>query len=911
MPLRALSHSLYLNRLCQAQAGFAEQIALLSQQPIVKQQISEWFLAELNSGFDQAAALRCVRKKIVAILMERDLNGRADLSEVILTMTAFAEFAIQTALEKIMAEAIALYGEPHAHGETSDAQSLIVIGMGKLGGCELNVSSDIDLIFVYPQEGETKLVSDTQRQLSNHEFFTRVGKKLIQLLAEITEHGFVFRVDMALRPNGESGPLVSSFAMLQNYLITQGRDWERYAWLKARAITGSSAQHKALQSIIDPFVFRRYLDFGMIEAMRLMHGQIRSEVNRQEALHPERGYHVKLGRGGIREIEFLAQVFQMIRGGRDQDLKTKPTRSALQVLQKKELLENEVVAGLLAAYTFLRNIEHRLQYYDDQQTHTLPNDSEQQLKLAKSMHCENYTELINQLEQHTRFVDQQFEKLFSRNEQDEQDAESLESWMRSSEREADPIATLSIYTQRQGLQANTEIAQQIFNFWHSARFRTLSENSRRQFSRLCERAFPIIARQSAPHLASVQRLLNLLEGVARRSAYLALLTEHPETLERLLRLVTGSAWAASYLAQHPILLDELLDPDQLFSEPNWQEFQQQLQEQLQLAKTDQGIDIEQAMNILRQTYHAQRFRFLAQDLEGLLTVERLADHLSMLADQLLEATLQAVWKTLKSHVEYPRFAIIAYGKLGGKELGYVSDLDLIFLYDDDDQEAPALYGKLAQKIVSWLTTYTANGILFEVDLALRPNGASGLLVSSVEAFRKYQYETAWLWEHQALTRARFCAGDEQIGQQFELIRTDILKNPPPKEDLAKGILAMRQKMLDANPNTSGLFDVKNDRGGMIDIEFIVQFLVLKYAGKYPELTGNIGNIALLKRCAELDLIDAELALKVANAYRRMRQYQHRMRLDGCEIARVEKEPLQAEINAVMSLWKNLFNPDFL
>lgn len=854
---------------------------------------------ETEAGLPLTRAMRRVRNLLIAILIERDLSGRADLDEVLRTMTEFAEFAVRSHLAALSEELMQAHGVPIGR-ESGDPQEMIVLGMGKLGGGELNVSSDIDLIFVYPEDGDTNVTSSEQRQLSNHEFFVRLGRKLIGALSEITEDGFTFRVDMALRPNGASGPLVASFGMLEEYLIVQGREWERYAWVKARALTGRPTDIAALEQIVRPFVYRRYLDFGAIEALRNMHAQIRAEVVRQETRHPERSNNIKLGRGGIREIEFLAQVFQLIRGGRDASLRDRSTRNTLRILAEKRLLPAEEVEQLQKAYAFLRNVEHRLQYLDDAQTHTFPANQDDCLTVAKMMGHNNLDTLLAELNAHRKIVATQFDAIFS----DKQEMPENEPAGKQIElTDAESHESIEARLESLGFCDTSAAAQRLVLTWQSPKLQSLPEASRSKLVKLVNSALPVVVGIAQDKAATLGRLLDFFEAIARRAAYLALITEYPHTLGRIVRMMSASDWAAKYLTRHPILLDELLDDSTLMAAPDWPAFAEEVQRQLQATSGD----TEQQMNVLRDLHHAQLFRLLAQDLEGVLTVEKLADHLSALADIFVGATIDATWKTISQrHREVPKFAVIAYGKLGGKELGYASDLDVIFLYDDDDQEAPLSYAKLAQRFIMWMTSHTTAGVLFDIDIALRPDGASGLLVSPVSAFEKYQKESAWVWEHQALTRARFCAGDKQIGARFEAIRIDVLKQQRDPQKLREEVLAMRRRLRDAHPNRSPLFDLKHDKGGMIDIEFIVQYLVLRYAAQYPQLTADIGNIALLKLCGELGLIPRPLAQEVAAAYRSFRKLQHQIRLQGHDRARVEPERVSHESAMVQQLWDVVF-----
>jgi glutamate-ammonia-ligase adenylyltransferase len=923
-PTSATSASRFYQRWLAAAPDRAAKADELAQLSLAQLDFAEFLAKESAAGPSGAPALptvramRRLRNLLVCVLIRRDLEGQADLAEVVTAMTRFADFAIQTHLRELMAEQVAAHGMPMGR-ESGVAQELMVLAMGKQGGGELNVSSDIDLIFVYPEDGDTLASEPGQRSLSNHEFFIRLGKKLIAALAEITEDGFTFRVDMALRPNGGSGPLAASLGMVENYLIVQGREWERYAWVKARAVSGRAEDIAALDAIVRPFVFRRYLDFGVIDAIRSMHAQIRAEVNRQERLHPDRSNNVKLGRGGIREIEFLAQVFQLIRGGRDAALRDRSTRTTLRIIAEKGLLAPAIVYQLLASYSFLRNLEHRLQYLDDAQTHTLPANPADQEVVARMMNLPDAATLLAQLEAHRSFVAGQFDEMFSDksnggngNGNNHGGGDDIDP--ASSNPCADPDNREAIEARfaRLGFDDPAAAASRVIATWQAPRLQSLPEASRNRLVALINTALPLIAQAAAEssggnQQATLGRLLDFLETIARRAAYLSLLTEYPHTLARVIRMVHASRWAAQFLGQHPILLDELLDDRVRNAVFDPVALAADLAHQLGAASGD----TERQMDILREIHHAQLFHLLAQDLAGDLTVEKLADHLSALADTIVAAAIQAIWQTVATrHREVPQFAVIAYGKLGGKELGYVSDLDVIFLFDDADQDAPAQYAKLAQRFITWMTSHTSAGILFDIDTALRPDGASGMLVSSVTAFEKYQQGSAWVWEHQALTRARFCAGDAAIGERFEQIRQAVLRQPRPADGpLKQEVLAMRRKMADAKPNPTALFDLKQDAGGMIDIEFIVQFLVLQHAAAFPQLTANAGNIALLKLCGELGLIDPALAASVGDAYRQLRKLQHQLRLQGQDLARIDPALVATHAANVRSLWHAIFGSD--
>jgi glutamate-ammonia-ligase adenylyltransferase len=712
---------------------------------------------------------------------------------------------------------------------------------------------------------------------------------LIAAIADSTGEGQVFRVDMRLRPNGESGPLVSSFEALENYFYTQGREWERYAWIKARPLTGDRLDD--LEAIRRPFVFRKYLDFGAINAMRELHAQIRREVAKKDMAD-----NVKLGPGGIREIEFIAQVFQLIRGGRDRALQIKPTLQVLQLLVERGQLAPDAAAELTAAYVFLRRLEHRLQYLDNAQTHRLPASNEDRALIARAMGFASFEALAVELDDHRQNVSEHFESVFADRNGDGHELDAV--WQSSAEN------SQAVELARLGFKGGTAACERLTSIRSGARYQQLPEATRGLFDALVPRLIETAATRPDPD-ATLSRGLDLMETVSRRAVYLALLQEYPQALDKVAQIVGSSSWAAGYLNRHPVLLDELLDPRLLEVAPDWGAFRDQLQRTVD----DVEPDTERQMDLMREAHHAQVFRLLTQDLAGLLTIERLSDHLSELADIMVDFALRLAWrKLLKRHTETPRLAVISYGKLGGKELGYASDLDLVFLYDDPAPEAAEIYARLGTRLNTWLSAQTSAGQLFETDLRLRPNGDAGLVVTSIAAFRQYQLEDAWPWEHQALTRARFSAGDATVGNSFAQIRVEVLCERRDPTKLREEVLAMRQKMVDAHSGKSDLFDLKHDPGGLIDVEFIVQTLVLGNAWQHHELTANRGNIALLKMAADAGLIPTDLADSVRNAYRDYRRMQHALRLNN-QKSLVGKAEVAERVAVVRRLWKTVFNPD--
>lgn len=864
------------------------------------------FLAQQVIG-DEATlkrALRVLRSQVLARIIVRDLNGLADLPEVMLTTSLLAEVTLQTAIKFLSSWVSVQYGLPaNAQG---DVQSLIIVGMGKLGGYELNVSSDIDLIFAYEEDGSTNGTTS----ISNQEFFTKLAKKLIAAIDEITEDGFVFRVDMRLRPFGSEGALVSSLDALEDYYQNNGREWERYAWIKGRVVSKSEGTHngETLEKLLRPFVFRKYLDFGAFASMRDLKIQIQRDVN-HKGMHD----NIKLGRGGIREVEFIAQVFQLIRGGQDASLQIKPTLAVLALLKDKGLLPEKTVSELSLAYVFLRNLEHRLMYVEDAQTQELPKTDVAKARIAKAMNFPDWARFLDQLNVYRQQVQQHFDATFSdasAKENGRADTLDVEISIWNGALDA-PEAMLAL--KNLGFQEPQETLERLNTLHQTSRYLQLPELSRQRFDALMPHVLSLAAAMQNPEV-TLLRVTDLLESICRRASYLALLAEHPQAMHLLVKLCSSSPWLANYLQQHPILLDELLDTRTLYAEPDFAAMQVELVKRV----TEADGDIERQMDIMRHFKHASVFRFAVQDINGELTLETLSDYLSALAGLVLSVSLETIWPYVKGrHLDIPKFVVIGYGKLGGKELGYASDLDIIFLYDDDASEAGEVYARFAQRINNWFNSLTSAGLLYETDLQLRPDGNSGLLVSSVHAFKDYQLNKAWVWEHQAITRARFVTGDSDIGKAFEQIRVEVLTQTRDDDKLKAEVLGMREKMRAAqgvspkngiaSKNTAEMFELKNGVGGIIDVEFLVQFLVLAHAKQYPQLTGNIGNIALLKLLASLNIIEADAAEKVALAYREYRKMQHALKLQGVTQTKVAATLVTAHILAVTALWKQIFS----
>lgn len=917
-------HSTYARRWLSARPEWVEWLAIQGQKKVdlqgIRNLLDECQAISASNEQDEAewmANLRLARQRLMLWVAFRDLNGLADLDEVTHALSHFAELAVSASIAFIREDLKNRFGLPWSN-TTQSEMPLMVVGMGKLGGLELNLSSDIDLIFLYEHEGET---AGGPKSLSNHEWFTRMGKRLIKLLAEHDANGFVFRVDMRLRPNGDSGPLVCSLDMLEEYLLVQGREWERYAWIKGRLIAPLPGSpdfahcQKELDQLIRPFVYRRHLDYGVIASIRDLHAQIQAEAEKRSSGHQGRSRDIKLGRGGIREIEFLAQMFQLMRGGTDPRFRVRPSLEVLELIKHCNILPAHEVESLQAAYIFLRRLEHRIQVWDDQQTHYLPDDESARARLAISMQGQDAQagDLMAELEQHQNHVAHLFEKAFLLD-----DGARLE------------IAPLAIgWVPDQAFFPGSCARWQAWV--DSPKQKLLPEKSRLIFDNLMCKAAESLQNDGSNSAHADQTLLrffDLLEAIARRSAYLSILAEYPRALSNVLDLLKASQWGAQYLTRHPHLLDYLLNSQAeraLIEDPEkyWGDVRSNLNMQLDDVMSD-GDGSEQAMDILRVTHHNETFITLLTDLgigvQQALPVEQVSDHLSALADLILQTTFERVWPSVLKKFELPAdtnppFAVISYGKLGGKELGYASDLDIIFLYqaDEADYAAQEIYALLAKRMINWLTAFTSTGSLFEIDTRLRPNGSAGFLVTNAEAFRKYQLRegdnAAWVWEHQALTRARFSAGNSLVGSFFDSVRSEVLSQQRNIEQLRSEILEMRRKVHAGHPNANPEFDLKHDAGGMVDIEFIVQFLVLAYAHQHPKLIGNLGNIALLQIAGEIGLIAAEAAQSVGDAYRLLRARQHRLRLDGAEKTRVDldQEPeFIAARDAVQALWLEIF-----
>ena len=898
------SHSRFFQRL---HRRYADHLALLPPGPPLHGAMEQTLQQLRGQGHELGAALRILRQLVLERLVRLDCEEQAPLQTITRSMTELAELALDHACQKARKDLGERYGAPQ--GPEGQEVQLWVLGMGKLGARELNVSSDIDLIYVYEHDGDTTGIPDGRGRISNHEYFAQAVKAIHTLIGETTEHGFVFRMDLALRPNGNSGPPALSLAALEEYLQVQGREWERFAWLKSRVVAPASSiaspATQSLRSVVLPFVFRRYLDYNVFDALRGLHRQIRDHAAKRSAGHPERANDVKLSRGGIREIEFTVQLLQVVRGGQFPELRRRPTLEALQRLAQGGLMEQQTADALSEAYTFLRRVEHRIQYLDDQQTHVLPTREDDLDWIAATLGHADCCAFLRQLDMHRELVAQEFDILLGGDKPQRCTYGGCGGPSASGMAASVAPPELDMLLEQLPPLMRARVAE-----WNShAGVSAMRDEARIRLLRLLQRTAQWVKEGTASEAAAVQ-LVNWIEPLVRRESYLALLLERPAVHEQLLHLLGAARWPARYLLQHPGVIDELAGSNLLSERFVAEDFERDLALRHASLSSTREDDDETLLNLLRRAHHAEVFRTLARDVEGRLTVEQVADDLSALAESVLRVTAHWCWNRLKNrHRDEPRFGIIAYGKLGGKELGYGSDLDIVFVFDDEDERAPEVYAAFARKLINWLAVKTGEGDLFEIDTALRPNGNAGLLVSSFEAYANYQQRrgsnTAWTWEHQAMTRARFVLGSEALRARFDAVREAVITSPRDPGALRAEIVSMRERVRAAHPVHHNRFDVKHSRGGMVDAEFAVQYLVLSQSAKHPELLDNVGNIALLQRADVTSLLDDGIGSAAASAYRTLRRVQHTARLNEVP-AEVDPASLKAERNAILVLWQAVF-----
>jgi glutamate-ammonia-ligase adenylyltransferase len=856
-------------------------------------------------------AIRRQREREMVRIAWRDLAGLAAITETLDDTSAFADTAIGIALEYARADLMRTYGEPR--NEAGESQPLIVIGMGKLGGGELNFSSDIDLIFAFPDKGTTA----GARGIENEDFFTRLGRLLIRILGERTADGFVFRVDMRLRPFGDSGPLTVSAAFLDDYLQTHGRDWERYAWIKARALTGVDAYSLIYSESVRPFVYRRYLDFGVFESLREMKALIEKEVARRDMAQ-----HVKLGPGGIREIEFIVQAFQLIRGGQDRRIQSQSLLCVLPQLAGGKLLPSGVARELEAAYFFLRRLENRLQMLADQQTHTVPADPLTRERIAVSMGFGSWETCAAELDLHRARVTRAFQEvIFSRTDAAAAEAPGVngivEAWIRGVD--AEPLATALAV---RGYRDSAAAAALLIAFRGAGALRRLDAPGRARLDNLVPRLIGAIA-ELAPELQadSLRRVLKVLEAIGSRSAYFALLNENAAVRRKLVDLAALGEFLTAQIASHPLLLDELLDE----STGGLPLPRGQLVEEVtaRLTHLDEE-EPERQVEVLRQFQRAAIFRVAMADLTGRIPLMRVSDYLTEIAEIIVEQAMRLAWSQMTAQFGTPmtgsgaarrvvNLCAVGYGKLGGNELGYASDLDLVFLHDSGAEQAETdavkpvdnqvFFIRFAQRALHLLTMHSAAGRLYEVDVRLRPSGKGGMLITRIGAFEEYQEKEAWTWEHQALLHARAVAGDPALRAVFETLRVELLCNHVRRDTLRTEVRDMRVRMrreLSRSRTGPGMFDIKQDPGGTADIEFLAQYWALLHAKTHPPVVMFADTIRQLESVASADLVPQSTVDVLTDAYRRYRERSHHRSLDGAEpiVAAEEFAAIRAAVTAI-------------
>ncbi|MCK9620645.1 MAG: bifunctional [glutamate--ammonia ligase]-adenylyl-L-tyrosine phosphorylase/[glutamate--ammonia-ligase] adenylyltransferase [Methylobacter sp.] len=835
--------------------------------------------APVETQAELMTKLRDFRRREMVRIAWRDLAGWAELSETLSELSHLADACIQYALHFLYQEACELRGTPLL--SDGSPQQIVVLGMGKLGAYELNYSSDIDLIFAYAEDG----VLPDRKETSYGEFFTRLCRNLVKVLDEITVDGFVFRTDIRLRPYGDSGPIIMTFDGMENYYQTQAREWERYAMIKVRQVAGDFKVGAELMAMFRPFVYRRYLDYGAFEELRSLKAQITQELRRKDRME-----NIKLGPGGIREIEFIGQAFQLIRGGNDKALQTRPILDVLQLLGERELLSQNDADQLKQSYCFLRRVENHIQQYQDRQTHDLPTDPMAQQVLAYSLDYPDWDSFKQHLDEVRKQVHGIFDQVFSLSKQDSENQDSHKIWACVADE-----TELTEYLKEYGIQDAAAMLAAIRDFKHSLAVKRLTAKGAGVLDRLMPQLIEAMRQVNNPD-ETLARILGLFETVVGRNVYLSLLAENPGALAQLIRLSSASPWICDYLAQYPVLFDELLDTRSLYEPLKKADLDEQLKVLLAQIEVQ---DLEQLMVVLRQFKQLNVLRVAAADIMDVIPLMVVSDYLTYIAESIVSHVVERAWLMLTDKHGLPpdtdnnaiNFAVIGFGKLGGIELGYGSDLDLVFLYDCKDGNAMTngdkpiscsqFYGRLGLKIRHILDTKLLSGVLYEVDMRLRPNGDSGLLVTHINAYEDYLKNQAWTWELQALVRGRFIAGDSQLKVQYEAIRSRILSLPRDTESLKNEVREMREKMREAlATKDKDKFDLKQSKGGIADIEFIVQFGVLDQAAKNVALTTYTDNVRLLEGLQQQRFISKADEQILKNAYCAYRDFGHKLVLQG-------------------------------
>ncbi|RXJ70515.1 bifunctional [glutamate--ammonia ligase]-adenylyl-L-tyrosine phosphorylase/[glutamate--ammonia-ligase] adenylyltransferase [Veronia nyctiphanis] len=826
--------------------------------------------------------LRQHRRREMVWLAWKDIHNDISLEESLIHLSELAEAMIMEAYHWLYVHCCKQWGTPC--NDQGDPQPMLVLGMGKLGGQELNFSSDIDLIFTYPENGETQ---GARRSIANAQFFTRLGQHLIKALDQHTVDGFCYRVDMRLRPFGDSGPLIMSYSAMEDYYQEQGRDWERYAMIKARVMGDEQSEsYTALRDMLMPFVFRRYIDFSAIQSLRRMKSMIRSEVRRRGLKD-----NIKLGPGGIREIEFIAQSLQLVRGGREPGLRHHGLIETLEEIASLGLMPRDEVDTLCVAYRYLRRVENLLQAIDDKQTQTLPDNERDQTRLVAALGEEDWSSFCQKLETHMADVHVIFDQMIGDDEEDDEkavDAVYHELWSVSRHKDE----ALAILTDIEAAESES-IAGALVHFRTELSKRTLGSRGREVMNHLMPVILSAMLSREDGHIV-LPRIGKLLLRIATRTTYLELLDEHPAAISHLVKLCAASPMVAEQLANYPVLLDELLDPQHLYHPTPPEQYKNELFEYLARVPEE---DMEQQMEMIRQFKQTQLLRIAAADIAGVLPLMRVSDHLTLLAEAIIQAVVNQAWHQMAEKYGQPThlagrdgkgFSVIGYGKLGGLELGYGSDLDVVFLHDcpeniytDGKKEIDGrqFYLRLAQRVVHLFSTRTASGVLYEIDTRLRPSGASGMLVSTVESFHEYQQKEAWTWEHQALVRTRPVYGDKPLIDAFLAVRDDVLSRVRDTEKLRKEVADMRVKMRDnLGSKNAGKFHIKQDPGGITDIEFLTQYLVLQFGHQSAELYRWSDNIRILEDMEKAGILQSGDAEQLVAAYVTLRDEIHRLNL---------------------------------
>jgi glutamate-ammonia-ligase adenylyltransferase len=895
-----------------------------------KDEIDQHLASDLKKVTNEDGLFRVLRqfrnREIVRIIW-RDFNREADLEETTSDMTALAETSIQHALDFLYRDACEVSGTPvNLNGEP---QKMIVLGMGNLGGWELNVSSDIDLIFSYPEQGKTH---GGQCNLSNDEFFIRLSQKLIKSLDKKTDDGFVFRVDMRLRPYGQSGSLALSFAAMEEYYQTQGRDWERYAMIKARIIAGEKEDAAVLMGILRQFTFRKYIDFSSLESLRKMKILINREVQRKDISE-----NIKIGYGGIREIEFVAQAYQIIYGGRDIRFQTQALKEILILIGKVSLLSEPEVSRLQKSYKFLRDVEHILQGMYDIQTHTLPNIKKEQLKLAYLMSFSSWDKFSVALNNRRCEVQGIFKSVIaSQSSSDKNDDDKNELIQADEIWQCEIVEDVTSKLHSLGYKKPEDAYILIQALKQDRSILFMSKDAKMRLDMLMPDLILACSNHENERL-TLSRVLKLIQSIARRSAYLVLLKENPGVLNITLQLCSASPWISEQLSKNPALLDELLDHRTLYTLPNKEELIDELRQQLLRVPSN---DLEKQMETLRYFKLSHSLHVAACEVTDILPLMKVSDYLTSIAEAILTHTVEIAWdqmlkkygEPIGKNEEKSDFLIIGYGKLGSIELGHNSDLDLVFIYDANrnDQtdgeksiDNETFFIRLGQKIIHILMARLASGVLYEVDVRLRPSGRSGMLVSSLDAFEKYQLNDAWTWEHQALVRARPIVGSPKLIEKFRTIRSKILSKTRDQVQLITDVSNMRKKMLEQlkskkrisikpqkglNGGLMGknkpMFDIKHDEGGIIDIEFIVQAKVLSHAHQFADLTCWSDNMRIIDSLEINSIFSFEEAKSLREAYITYRTLGHRLQLQNTPLL-VDPETSSIQRKEVAAIWKKL------